>query len=129
MARVRSEPAVFGNTVFVLTSHVGTATVEKWTRKRLQSLSTGDQGGRPGDFSKTVAAAGAPEVDSLLRYEIKKHHATTSRTGGHAMIIDDWLLVPMAPIGLVIRIASITPRVVVWVRLAASAIVEQVVGP
>jgi len=98
MARVRSEPAVFGNTVFVLTSHVGTATVEKWTRKRLQSLSTGDQGGRPGDFSKTVAAAGAPEVDSLLRYEIKKHHATTSRTGGHAMIIDDWLLVPMAPL-------------------------------
>jgi hypothetical protein len=98
MTEVVSNQAIFGNTIIVLTSQVGTATVEKWTRKRLQSL-WGAGEAKP----EAVAAAANAEVEALLRFELQRHYATTSDSEGDdvrdtSMGIADWLLVPMAPL-------------------------------
>ena len=94
MDEIRSHQSIFGNTIFVLTSQIGTDTVEKWTRKRLQSL----HGAREAPL--VVVSANA-EVESLLRYELKRHHAISSKEDDARdtfMGIESWLLVPMAPL-------------------------------
>ncbi len=93
MSEISSQRSIFGNTIFVLTSQVGTNTVGKWTRKRLQSLQ--GVGERP-----SVAVAGSTDVEGLLRYELNKHHEFRSDEYSRdtTIGIENWLLVPMAPL-------------------------------
>jgi hypothetical protein len=98
MAEVRSQQAIFGTTIFMLTSQLGTTTVEKWTRKRLQSMK-----GAGESPAEAVAAAANAEVEALLRYELQRHYAATDggegeNIGDTSMGIDDWLLLPLAPL-------------------------------
>ena len=94
MTEVKSQQSVFGNTIFVLTSQIGTNTVEKWRRKRLQS-SQGTQD------NLSAEAIGNTEVEALLRYEIKNHYSLDSEGDDgseESMGIENWLLLPMAPL-------------------------------
>jgi len=90
VSEIRSQTCIFGNTIFVLTSQVGTNTVEKWTRKRLQSLQ--------GEASVTLS--GNTEVESLLRYELGRYHGDDDDDDIRAtpLGVEDWLLVPMSPL-------------------------------
>jgi len=99
MAEVMSQRAIFGNTIFILTSQIGTDTVERWTRKRLHNL----HGEIEIDTKAALPVANA-EVEALLRHELKSYYlekiigiefddVTDTSIG-----IDDWLLVPMAPL-------------------------------
>jgi hypothetical protein len=98
MREVESQHAVFGSTIFVLTSQVGTTTMEKWTRKRLQSQAQQQQqqshqhhndNDNDNERRKLLMATStttAPtaqmmltsEVESMLRYEIRGYHSTTT---------------------------------------------------
>uniref|UniRef100_A0A7S4AFK3 Uncharacterized protein n=1 Tax=Pseudo-nitzschia australis TaxID=44445 RepID=A0A7S4AFK3_9STRA len=104
MKKIVSRPAVFGNTIILMTSRVGTATAEKWTRKRLQSATMATA--TVGDLQQTKARSvvAVDEVESLLRYEIRRnHHRHYDKYGGDVAAgddigIDEWLVVPMAPL-------------------------------
>ena len=142
MREVESQHALFGSTIFVLTSQVGTTTMEKWTRKRLQSQAQQQQQQQsqqhPNDNDKdkdterrkllmatstaTAQMMLTSEIESMLRYEIRSYHSTTSRSlrednsneiqekkedgnngihndNGHDYLsVDDWIIIPMAPL-------------------------------
>jgi len=137
MRDVQSQHAIFGSTIFILTSHVGTTTMEKWTRKRLQSQTQAqqqyqhdrdrdrdddddddDDDGRRKLMVTTTAPQMTSEIESMLRYEIRKYHSSSSsnnnshdsnneekeendddvNTGQDNLCVDDWLIIPMVPL-------------------------------
>jgi len=99
-AALQRRPAVFGNTIVVVTSRLGTATAEKWTRKRLQQQTYHNQQHHnnnqlPDDWLV------ADEVQSLVRYELRKHHSGSGEHGHeheHESRLDNWWIVPMVPL-------------------------------
>eukprot|EP00536_Pseudo-nitzschia_multiseries_P007780 jgi/Psemu1/18734/gm1.18734_g len=104
-ALLKSQPAVFGNTIVVITSRVGTATAEKWTRKRLQQQQQ-QQSTRAPSQSKSQSShhdAGdeswlADEVRSLVKYELRRYHSTDENDDDETRRLDDWWVLPLAPI-------------------------------
>lgn len=87
VTEIRSQSTVFGNTVLLVTSHVGTSTAEKWRRKRLQSM-------------KSEEAPALAEVESLVRYDIVGYHSGVEHdeSSNIGLGMEDWLVVPMAPL-------------------------------
>ncbi|KAG7351163.1 hypothetical protein IV203_010523 [Nitzschia inconspicua] len=59
---VKSHPLTFGSTVVVMTSHIGTTTIDKWMRKHMQLRQ---------DYSLNQLPV---EGETMLRYEIQQHH-------------------------------------------------------
>jgi len=88
MREVESQHALFGSTIFVLTSQVGTTTMGKWTRKRLQSQAQQQQSDNVNERRKLLMASSTAtaqmmltsEIESMLRYEIRSYHSTTRRS-------------------------------------------------
>ena len=78
-----SSSDVFESTMFVMTSSVGTTTMEKWTRKRLQQQNQLQQQQDQNILSLPPAPKLTSEIESLLRYDIRRYHGSgNDRIGG-----------------------------------------------
>ena len=125
---------MFDSTIFVMTSSVGTKTMEKWTRKRLLNQHNINNNNSSNSNNHHNHQHSRTEIDSLLRYEIRTYHSSVDpdrhpSSGDYDSLNDrdnffdgnndNFVIVPMVPLdrsamkSILGRIASMGNTVII----------------
>jgi hypothetical protein len=97
MEKVQSDTSIFRSTIVVMTSMVGTMTMDKWVRKKLmQQQHEGSyfEFASSWDMHKLLLSA---EGEAMLRYEVQQYHHYHDHNASANPILsmDGWNIVPL----------------------------------